>query len=107
MDGGGGEAGGEDVRGDEDLRLSRRGVRGGPVDGPDLVAALGGEADDVGADAAGGSEDGDVHGQVLLFVRAASPRVRKMEKGNSGSRRRSPVTAKAASTTPAVASSPY
>jgi hypothetical protein len=39
-----------------------------PVNGPDLVAPLGGEVDEMGAGAAGGSEYGDVHGQVLLFV---------------------------------------
>src|SRR5579859_7209525 len=67
----GGEGGVEDVRSDEDLGLGGgRGWRCGAVASPDLVAALGGEGDDVGADAAGGSEDGDVHGQVLLFVKA-------------------------------------
>jgi hypothetical protein len=30
------------------------------------VTALGGEVNDLAADAAGGSEDGDVHDQVLL-----------------------------------------
>jgi hypothetical protein len=36
------------------------------VDGADAVAALGGEGDDVAADAARGPEDGDVHGTSFL-----------------------------------------
>jgi hypothetical protein len=50
------------------VRISARpeGRSRGAVDSPDLVAALRGEGHDVGTDAARGSEDGDVHGQVLL-----------------------------------------
>ena len=60
----GGESEAEDVRADENLDLAGKpGRRCGAVDGPDLVAALGGEADDMGADSAGSSEDGDVHRQ--------------------------------------------
>jgi hypothetical protein len=72
-DGLGGEARVEDVRTDQDLGLAYGwDGRGGAVDGPDLVAALGGEVDDVGADSAGGPEDGDVHDQLTPLVRAAA-----------------------------------
>src|SRR5437870_2483252 len=74
-DGLGGEAGVEDVGADEDLGLAGGwGLRGGPVDGADRMAALCGEVDDVDADSAGGSEDGDFHGQVTPLVRAAPAR---------------------------------
>jgi hypothetical protein len=53
----------EGVRGNEALCLGgRRGGRRCPVDAADVVAALSGQGDNVAADAAGGPEDGDVHG---------------------------------------------
>src|SRR5262249_58454294 len=67
------EAGVEDVRTHQDLGLARWwNLRGGPVDGPDVVTALRGEIDHMGADSAGGSEYGDVHGQVTPLVGAAA-----------------------------------
>jgi hypothetical protein len=72
-DGLGGEARIEDVRADQDLGLTCGwDVRGRAVDGADRVAALCGEVDDVGADSAGGSEDGDVHDQLAPLVRPAA-----------------------------------
>src|SRR5207247_512695 len=69
-DGLGGEAGVEDVRADQDLGLAGgRDVRGSAVDGPDLVAALSGEIDDVGADSAGGSEAGGFAGEAVPGLR--------------------------------------
>src|SRR5581483_5354231 len=67
-----GEAGVEDVRCDDGLGPGgRRGGRCLPVDGADMVAALGGQGGDVAAGAAGGSEDGDVHGWWISCSRGA------------------------------------
>ena len=52
------------------------------------------------------SETNPAKAIIWVTSAAASPLVRKMEKGNSGSRRLTSMTANAASSTAAVASSP-
>jgi hypothetical protein len=62
-DGCGGDGGGEEVGCEQDLdRLRGRGLRRGAVDRADLMAALRGEGHDMGADAPGRSEYGELHG---------------------------------------------
>ena len=61
-DGPGDDGGVEDVGGEENLGPLRRwGLRRGAVDGADVVTTLRGQGNDMGTDAAGGPEDGELH----------------------------------------------